>query len=276
MTAEKFVPNPFGEEPGARLYKTGDQSRYAVDGNIEYLGRIDHQVKIRGFRVELGEIEAVLGQHPGVLESVVMAREDTPDNKRLVAYVVADPNVKTSTSEWRDFLRTKLPEHMVPSALVRLDELPLTANGKVDRRALPAPDKLRPEMAEAFVAPRTAAEEVVATIWADVLEVERVSVYDNFFNLGGHSLLATQVISRLRSAFQVDLEQLPLRRLFETPTVAGLVDGLALIWGGIEVVENIAQTLKELEQFSDDEVDHALGSENSPAVIDHVRVGTRG
>jgi amino acid adenylation domain-containing protein/FkbM family methyltransferase len=262
MTAEKFVPDPFGPKPGARLYQTGDRSRYASDGNIEYLGRIDHQVKIRGFRVELGEVEAALAQHPSVQDSVVTMREDTPGNKRLVAYVIPEPEVNTSTGEWRDFLRIKLPEYMVPSAFVLLDELPLTANGKIDLLALPIPDRLRPETAAAFVAPRNLAEEVVAAIWSNVLDVERVSVHDNFFNVGGHSLLATQVISRLRDSFQLDLAQLPLRRLFETPTVAGLVDSLALIWGGMDIVENIAQTLKELEQLSNDEVDHALETEN--------------
>jgi amino acid adenylation domain-containing protein len=260
VTAEKFIPNPFSSEPGTRLYKTGDQSRYLPDGNIEYLGRIDHQVKIRGFRVELGEIEAVLGQHPGVQEVVVMAREDTPGNRRLVAYVVGDRQVTISISQLRTFLREQLPEYMVPSAFVLLDKLPLTANGKVDRRALPIPDKSR-EAAEAFVAPRNAAEEIIAGIWSQVLDIKQIGVHDNFFNLGGHSLLATQVISRIRSAFQLELDQLPLRQLFETPTVAGLVEALARIWSGMDVVEDIAQTLKELEQLSDEEVELMLSDQ---------------
>jgi len=258
VTAEKFIPNPFSNEPGTRLYRTGDQSRYLPDGNIEYLGRIDHQVKIRGFRVELGEVESVLGQHPAVQEVVVMAREDTPGNRRLVAYVVAGGQV--SIGQLRTFLREQLPEYMVPSAFVLLDKLPLTANGKVDRRALPIPDKSR-EAAEAFVAPRNAAEEMVAGIWSQVLDIKQIGVHDNFFNLGGHSLLATQVVSRIRSAFQLELDQLPLRQLFETPTVAGLVDALARIWSGMDIVENIAQTLKELEQLSDEEVELMLSNQ---------------
>jgi acyl-coenzyme A synthetase/AMP-(fatty) acid ligase len=258
VTAEKFIPNPFSNEPGTRLYRTGDQSRYLPDGNIEYLGRIDHQVKIRGFRVELGEVESVLGQHPAVQEVVVMAREDTPGNRRLVAYVVAGGQV--SIGQLRTFLREQLPEYMVPSAFVLLDKLPLTANGKVDRRALPIPDKSR-EAAEAFVAPRNAAEELVAGIWSQVLDIKQIGVHDNFFNLGGHSLLATQVVSRIRSAFQLELDQLPLRQLFETPTVAGLVDALARIWSGMDIVENIAQTLKELEQLSDEEVELMLSNQ---------------
>ena len=261
VTAEKFIPDPFSTEPGARLYKTGDQSRYLPDGNIEYLGRMDHQVKIRGFRVELGEVEAVLGQHPAVRESVVMAREDTPGNRRLVAYVIADVQEENVTSQLRTYLREQLPEYMVPSAFVLLDEFPLTANGKVDRRALPAPDKLRQEAEEAFVAPRNAAEEIVAGIWVQVLDVEKVGVHDNFFNLGGHSLLATQVISRIRSAFQLELDQLPLRQLFETPTVAGLVEALTRVWGGVDVIDDIARTLKELEQLSDDQVELMLSEQ---------------
>ena len=261
VTAEKFIPDPFSREPGARLYKTGDQARYLRDGNIEYLGRIDHQVKIRGFRVELGEVEAVLGQHPDVQEVVVMAREDTPGNRRLVAYVITDAQKANLTSQLQTFLREQLPEYMVPSAFVLLDEFPLTANGKVDRRALPVPDRLRPEAEEAYVAPRNAAEEIVAGIWMQVLDIEKVGVHHNFFHLGGHSLLATQVISRMRSAFQLELDQLPLRQLFETPTVAGLVEALTRIWGGTDVIESIAQTLKQLEQFSDDEVELLLADQ---------------
>jgi amino acid adenylation domain-containing protein len=261
VTAEKFIPDPFSSEPGARLYKTGDQCRYLPDGNIEYLGRIDHQVKIRGFRVELGEVESVLGQHPAVQESVVMVREDTPGNRRLVAYVIADTQEANLTSQLQTFLREQLPEYMLPSAFVLLDEFPLTANGKVDRRALPVPDKLRPEAEEDYVGPRNAAEEIVTGIWMQVLDIEKVGVHHNFFRLGGHSLLATQVISRMRSAFQLELDQLPLRQLFETPTIAGLVEALTRIWGGMDVIDNIAQTLKQLEQLSDEEVELLLSEQ---------------
>jgi amino acid adenylation domain-containing protein len=223
LTAEQFVPNPFSEEPGARLYKTGDLARYLPDGNIEFLGRVDHQVKIRGFRIELGEIEAALDQHPAVREAVVLAREDTPGEKRLVAYVVAEQEPLPTTTDLRSFLKEKLPEHMVPALFVLLDAMPLMPNGKVDRRALPAPDRTRPEVGKAFVAPRTPTEELLSEIWAQVLDIERVGIYDNFFDLGGHSLLATQVVSRIREAFQVEL---PLRRLFEVPTVTGLAESI--------------------------------------------------
>jgi len=183
LTAEKFVPNPFSDEAGARLYKTGDLACYLPDGNIEFLGRIDHQVKIRGFRVELGEIEAVLGQHSAVQETVVLAREDIPGDKRLAAYVVPHNERAPAISELRDFLKKELPDYMVPSAFVMLDALPLTPNGKVDRRALPAPDTARPELEKTFVTPRTAAEEVLAGIWTKVLGLERVGVHDDFFEL---------------------------------------------------------------------------------------------
>jgi acyl-coenzyme A synthetase/AMP-(fatty) acid ligase/acyl carrier protein len=228
LTAEKFIPNRFSEEPGARLYKTGDLARYLSDGNIEFLGRIDHQVKIRGFRIELGEIEAVIKEHAAVRDAVVVAREDVAGDKRLVGYVVNREPVQVS--ELRNYLQAKLPDYMVPSALVFLDFLPLTPNGKIDRRTLPRPDQSRPELEDEFVAPRTPTEELLAEKWSEVLKVERVGVHDNFFALGGHSLLATQVISRLREAFGIAL---PLRSLFERPTVAGLAEQIdTLLWAG--------------------------------------------
>ena len=223
LTAEKFIPNPFSEDAEARLYKTGDLARYLPDGNIEFLGRLDHQVKIRGFRIELGEIETVLSQHTAVRENVVMAWEDSPGDKRLVAYLVPAVKPPPTVSELRSFLREKLPEYMVPSVFMFLDALPLTPNSKVDRRALPAPDQTRPELKEAFVPPRTPVEELIACIWAEVLGVKQVGAYDNFFELGGHSLLATQVISRMRDIFPVEL---PLRRIFETHTVAGIAESI--------------------------------------------------
>ncbi|MGH7773246.1 MAG: amino acid adenylation domain-containing protein, partial [Candidatus Binatia bacterium] len=221
LTAEKFIPNPFGDKPGDRLYKTGDLARYLPDGNIEFLGRLDHQVKIRGFRVELGEIEMALMEHPAVREAVVVSRESEPGEKRLVAYMVANQERVPTASELRGFLNEKLPEHMIPSAFVPIDTLPLTPSGKLDRRALPPPDHSRPELEETFVAPRNPVEKTLAGIWCDVLDLKQVGIYDNFFELGGHSLLATQVISRLREAFQIDI---PLRVLFEAPTIAGLAD----------------------------------------------------
>ena len=201
------------------MYKTGDLARYRPDGNIEFLGRADHQVKIRGFRIELGEIEAALGQHPAVREAAVLAREDTPGEKRLVAYVAAE----STTDELRRFLKDKLPEYMVPAVFVLLDALPLLSNGKIDRRALPAPDRTRPELDKAFQTPRTPTEGHLAEIWAQLLGIERVGIHDNFFDLGGHSLLATQLVSRVRETFQVEIS---LRRLFEAPTVAGLAESI--------------------------------------------------
>ncbi|HEX9136850.1 MAG TPA: non-ribosomal peptide synthetase, partial [Nitrospirota bacterium] len=221
LTAEKFIPNPFSNELGARLYRTGDLARYLPDGNIEFLGRLDNQVKVRGYRIELGEIESVLGQHPSVREVVVLAREDSPGDKRLVAYIAFSNAQACTGSELRSFLIEKLPEYMVPSAFVVLDSLPLTPNGKIDRKALPLPDQSRRELGESYVLPRTPIEEIIVEIWADVLKLEKVGVHDNFFDLGGHSLLGVQLISRLRAEFQADLR---VRCLFQFPTVAGIAN----------------------------------------------------
>jgi amino acid adenylation domain-containing protein len=223
LTAEKFIPDPFSSEPGKRLYKTGDLARYQPDGTIQYLGRGDYQVKIRGFRIELGEIEAALAQHSSVVQAVVTVHEGARGEKRLVSYVVAQPRCTPTAIELRSFLKDKLPEHMVPAGFVMLDSFPLTSNGKVDRRSLPSPGETRPELDKAFVESRTPTEELLTDIWAQVLGVERVGIYDDFFDLGGHSLLATQVVSRIRETFQVEM---PLRRLFETPTVAGIAESL--------------------------------------------------
>jgi acyl carrier protein len=238
LTAERFIPDPFSKTPGARLYKTGDRARRLPDGAIQFLGRNDFQVKLRGFRVELGEIETVLTSHPGVKEAVATVREE--GEKRLVGYIVAKEPAP-APHELRRFLRERLPEYMVPSTFVFMDRLPLTPNGKLDRRALPVPEQTRPELEETFVAPRTPVEERVAGIWAEVLGLERVGVYDNFFNLGGHSLLATQVVSRVREAFQVET---PLRVFFETPTVAGLA----------VAVEEVL--IEQLEALTEEEAEH--------------------
>ncbi len=225
LTAEKFVPHPFSEAGGERLYRSGDLGRWLASGEIEFLGRIDNQVKLRGFRIELGEIEAVLREHAAVRESVVAVSE-AGGGQRLVAYVTAEAGVTGATgvtgvtgSELRSYLKERLPEYMVPSAFVLLAELPLTANGKVDRRRLPEPDGMRPELEAGYVAPATAVEELVAGIWAEVLGLERVGVNDNFFELGGHSLLATTIAAKIYETFQIEL---PLRTLFEAPTVATL------------------------------------------------------
>jgi acyl carrier protein len=216
------------DAPGARLYRTGDLVRYRADGNIEFLGRIDHQVKVRGFRIELGEIEAVLSRHVGLREAVVLAREitsataslgDAPGDLRLVAYVAPKQDPAPSMGELRSFLRTTLPDYMVPSAFVYLEELPVSPSGKVDRASLPEPQGARPDLEREYVAPRTELEETVAAIAAELLGIDRVGVHDSFFELGGHSLLATQFVSRAREAFDIEL---PLRTLFEHPTVAEL------------------------------------------------------
>jgi len=244
LTAQKFVRNPFSPEGDSRLYRTGDLARYRTDGTVEFLGRIDHQVKLRGFRIELGEIEAVLAGHPTVQETVVLAREDAPGEKRLVAYVVANQDRAPSAGELRHFLKEKLPEYMVPSAYVMLRALPLSPNGKVDRRVLPAPDPTNPEREEAFVAPRTPSEEMLAGIWAEVLGLKQVGIHDNFFELGGHSLLATQVISRIRNTLKAEL---PLRRLFEAPTVAGLAECIESIRRAEQ--EDLLRILTEVEGY---------------------------
>ncbi|MGH7829001.1 MAG: non-ribosomal peptide synthetase, partial [Candidatus Binatia bacterium] len=186
LTAERFIPNPFSSEPGARLYKSGDWVRYLPDGNIEFLGRIDHQVKIRGFRIEPGEIEAVLTQHPAVREAVVIKREESAGDGRLVAYIVPQGEPSPTLAELRGFVKSRLPDYMIPSAFVTLHSLPLSPNGKLDRRALPVPGPNRPEV-ETFVPPRTPVEELLAMIWAQILKVDRVGMHDNFFDLGGHS-----------------------------------------------------------------------------------------
>ncbi|TCP59316.1 amino acid adenylation domain-containing protein [Tumebacillus sp. BK434] len=216
LTEQAFLPNPF--EPGTRLYKTGDRAYFRPDGAVQFLGRNDDQVKIRGVRVEPGEVEVVLAAHPSVAHTVVMAREDAPGEKRLVAYVVADAATPPASGDLRRYLKDKLPEYMVPSVFVLIETMPLTPNGKVDRQALPAPEPDQIDRA-AYVEPGTEAEQKVAAIYADVLNAERVGVQDHFFELGGHSLMAAQVIARLHDAFGI---RIPLRTLFEAPAVAEL------------------------------------------------------
>jgi amino acid adenylation domain-containing protein len=223
QTAEKFIPDPFSGEAGGRLYRTGDLGRYLPDGHLEFLGRVDQQVKVRGFRIELGEIEAVLGQHPAVAESVVVARGEIDGEKQLVAYVVAREEAKLSSRELQRYLQERLPDYMVPSAVMELKSLPLTANGKVDRQALPEPESVSGAWEGEFVAPRTQVEELVAGIWAEVLRLNRVGIHDDFFELGGHSLLVTRIASRVSDAFQVDL---PFQIFFEQRTVAALAESI--------------------------------------------------
>jgi amino acid adenylation domain-containing protein len=260
LTAEKFVPNPFRPEAGDRLYKTGDLARWMADGNIELLGRMDFQVKIRGHRIELGEIIARLRNYRGVEGAVAVIREDEPGKKRLVAYVVLAGDSAPRVPDLRNFLTKTLPEYMVPSAFIILDALPLSPNGKVDRRALPAPEPTRPELEEAYVAPQSPVEQVVAKIWAEVLGVGQVGVHDNFFALGGHSLQATQVISRLQDAFELEL---PLRHLFESPTVAGLANKMETFDGSAQKdIVKIARVLIRLNELSEEEAKTMLVQKN--------------
>jgi thioesterase domain-containing protein/acyl carrier protein len=243
LTAEKFIPNPFSREPGARLYKTGDLARYLPDGNIEFLGRIDQQVKIRGFRIELEEIEAALNQHPSTRESVVIAREDVPGDKRLVAYIVANQEYTPTSNELRCFLKQKLPAYMVPSAFILMDALPLTPNGKVDRRALPKPDQKRSNSEKAYSQEYLPAQDTLelqlTTIWEKLLGIQPIGVRDNFFELGGNSLLAVRLLLQIEKIFGKDLL---LATLLQAPTVGQLADilrqeGWSAPWSSLVAIQ---------------------------------------
>ena len=247
LTAERFIHHTLGGQ-SIRLYKTGDLARYLPDGPIEFLGRVDHQIKIRGYRIELGEIETALVQHPDLQEAVVVARElsDRAGDLSLVAYTVANTVSEPAVQGLRDFLSDRLPDYMIPGVFKGLDALPLTPNGKVDRNALPEPDNIIREVE--FVAPRTETEELLAEIWTEVLQIDRIGVYDNFFDMGGHSLLVTRTIGRVRDAFEVHL---PLRTLFEAPTIAQFVEKLE------------ALLIEELETLSEEEAQLAV-EDNRP------------
>ena len=262
LTAERFVPDPFAGEPGGRLYKTGDLTRWLADGRIEFVGRNDFQVKVRGFRIELGEIETVLREHESVREAVVVARIDARGDAYLAAYVVAAHGPLPTGGELRAFLKAKLPEYMLPSVYRVLDKLPLTPHGKVDRHALPRSEGSERELDVAFVAPRNAVEEVLSEIFAEVLMVERVGINDNFFELGGHSLLATQVASLVRKAFQPDL---PLRKIFEAPTVASLAALLVAGETSPGQFEKRAETLRRIESLSADDLEEMLRRKRAKA-----------
>jgi amino acid adenylation domain-containing protein len=217
-TAERFLANPFSEDPTATMYRTGDLVRYSPAGEVEFLGRGDDQVKIRGFRIELGEIESVLLQHPAVKQALVLAREDARGEKQLVAYVVRQREPAATPEALREWLKQQLPDYMVPAALLPLAKIPLTPNGKIDRDALPTPEQAQAQ-SHVYLAPCTPTEIAVASIWSDVLRRERISLHDNFFDLGGHSLMATQIVSRIREHFHVELA---MRTLFERPTIHGV------------------------------------------------------
>jgi acyl carrier protein len=233
--------------------------RWRASGVLEYLGRQDEQVKVRGYRIELGEVEAVLRRHEGVRESVVLAREDVPDEKRLTAYVVQEnhDSEPVIADALRSYLKVHLPEYMIPSAFVFLPALPLTANGKVNRRALPAPTQEASGMYAQYTGPETSLQEVISGIWEDLLGVERVGIHDNFFDLGGHSLLIAQMLARIQEAFQVEL---PLRRVFEDPTISGVGEILLETSDDRARVEQTADLLVRLSQLSDDEVEIMLAA----------------
>ena len=258
LTAATFGPDPFSPVPGARMYRTGDLARYRADGTIEYIGRADHQVKLRGYRIELGEIEALLREHPAVRDAAALLRHDLPADPRLVAYIVLRSAADTTQNgssvvpQLRKFLTGKLPDYAVPSVFVVLDALPLTVSGKTDRFALPPPGTARPQLERRYTAPATAAERVMVGIWQDVLGTQEIGVDDDFFaDLGGHSLLATQIVARARDTFAVEL---PLTRLFEEPSVRGLVGALLDDPGSGGRIERVAQLLLDVSELSEQDV----------------------
>ncbi|HZI16962.1 MAG TPA: amino acid adenylation domain-containing protein [Pyrinomonadaceae bacterium] len=260
-TAEVFLPDPFSAGPGARMYRTGDLGRHLPGGEIEFAGRVDHQVKVHGYRIELGEIESALAGHESVREAVVLAREDAGADKRLVAYLTPRAGAEVGAGELRDYARKKLPEYMIPSAFVVLDELPLNANGKLDRRALPAPEA-DGAGARAYEPPRTLAEQAVAEVWADALGLERVGRDDDFFELGGHSLLAIIIISRLREVFQTDI---PLRIIFAgRPTVEGLARAIEIYQIAQADEQEVAALLEEVNRLSEGEARSLLADDAEP------------
>lgn len=254
LTASRFISHPFVPESPTRVYRTGDVARFLPNGEVELLGRIDHQVKISGYRIELGEIVTRIEQHPGVREAVVIPREDTPGDKRLAAYLVPRPDAQLNSQDLRAFLLEQLPGYMVPAHFVILDEFPHTPNGKIDRKALPAPEKASQVLSgpdSSYAAPVTDTEKTLAGIWQDVLKVPRVGLNDNFFNLGGHSLLAIQLIAAIRQAFHVDL---PLGTLFKTPTLAEQAAAVQQLVIEQSDEDLLAAALENLDQLSDDEV----------------------
>jgi len=230
------------------MYRTGDLGRFRADGVIQCLGRLDHQVKLRGFRIELGEIESVLMQFPGVRQAVADVRAGNSGDKRLIGYLVLDSGAEPSLAEMRAFLKTKLPEYMVPATFMLLERLPVSPNGKLNRSALPTPDDARPEMAREFVAPSTPVEQAVAEIFSEVLEVRTVGINDDFFELGGHSLLAARVVTRLRDRFQIEMTP---RFLFESPTVGAMASRISelLVQGTNE--DEMAAMLAELAELEE-------------------------
>jgi acyl carrier protein len=243
LTAERFVSDPFAGAPGARMYRTGDLARWLPDGTVEFLGRLDHQVKVRGYRIELGEIEARLVEHEALREAVVMAREEAAGDKRLVAYYISVGGV-VEVEELRQYLLARLPEYMVPAAYVQLDQMPLTANGKLDRKALPAPDG-DAYAVRGYEEPLGEIEAAVAEIWMELLKLKRVGRHDNFFDIGGHSLLAVRLISRLRKNLNVEVA---MADLFAHPSLATLSEriiNLQLEQFDPETLESLMSLMRE-------------------------------
>jgi acyl carrier protein len=259
LTAEKFVPDPFSTSPGARLYKTGDLAQFAPNGEIEFLGRMDYQVKIRGVRIELEEIERILIQHAAIKDALVAVRENGAGDKRLAAYVTFKPSQSATASQLRGYLKDRVPEHMLPSWYAVLESFPLTSSGKVDRNALAVSANGNLGSGQKYVAPRNPLEEIVAAIFAEVLETNAVGVLDDFFESGGHSLLAIQLAGRLREAFQVEV---PLRGIFADATVAGIAATLLEEEGERLRVQRTAELMVKLATVSDDQASDMLRKDN--------------
>jgi acyl carrier protein len=254
LTAERFLPNPWSGARSARMYRTGDLARYRGDGSIEYLGRIDHQIKLRGFRIELGEIETALREHEEIKEAVVLLHDDNEVDATLVAYISPLTTLTVSPEQLRAYLGRFLPAYMVPGVIIELATFPLTPNGKIDRQALPDPDREQRMVGTAFVPPQTELQEQLAEIWYQLLKLSHISIYDNFFDLGGHSLLITRLAARIRNTFEVNI---PLRDLFEAPTIelmASRIEQCQLELFEQAGDESLKQMLSSLEDLSEDEI----------------------
>ena len=255
LTEERFIANPFGT---GKVYRSGDLVKWRSDGNLEFLGRVDHQIKIRGFRIELGEIETFLQTYDAIKEAVVVAKEDDDGDKKLVAYYVPAAGADPTPQELRDHLKQELPEYMIPVVYMPLESMPLSPAGKINRNALPEPESLRNQVQAEYVAPRTPSEEKLAKMVKEVLKIDKVGVYDNFFELGGHSMMATQVVSRIRDEFDVELS---LRTLFENPTIDGITRAITEEQAAMHDEEELEKMLDELEGLSEEEIKHMLGDE---------------
>lgn len=264
LTAEKFIPDPFSSVPAERLYKTGDLVRYLEDGNVEFIGRVDHQLKIRGFRIETGEVEAVLRQHPSVRDTIVLAGSAGTGDRQLLAYVTLAGQSQSISAELRSFLQQRLPGYMVPAAIIALDSFPLTPGGKVDRHRLPAADQIRAEFRE-FITPRTAVEETILEVWQDVLGLDQISVNDDFFELGGHSLLIAQVLFLIKDIFQVEL---PMRSMFTARTVEELAKSVVALETRPGQMEHIAQLLHRIQRMSAESLAETLHEKRAKSVAE--------